>query len=103
MKRFEKDLRGLLDRSVGGIVETVPSEYLTEDAARELKARGLVTLHPAGDNLLYIRLTDAGRLYFTAKAEKRRAAWLNRLVSYILGVLTPLTVWLIEWLIKSGT
>lgn len=96
MKRFEKDLRGLLDRSAGGIVETVPSEHLTEDAARELKARGLVTLHPAGDNLLYARLTDAGRLYFTVKAEKRRAAWLNRLIGAAATIGTELLVIILQ-------
>ena len=37
MKRFEKNLRGLISRSAASdVVETVPNEHLSEADAREL-------------------------------------------------------------------
>lgn len=100
MKRFEKNLRGLISRSAASdVVETVPNEHLSKADARELKALGLVSIAPAGDNLLRVQLTDEGRVYFFRKAESMKSVWRDRLISYVLGVLTPLTVWAIQlWL-----
>ena len=95
MKRFEKNLRGLISRSAASdVVETVPNEHLSKADARELKALGLVSIAPAG-----VQLTDEGRVYFFRKAESMKSVWRDRLISYVLGVLTPLTVWAIQlWL-----
>lgn len=100
MKRFEKNLRGLISRSAASdVVETVPNEHLSVADARELKALGLAAIAPAGDNMLYVRLTDEGRVYFYRKSEAAKSIWRERLISYVLGVLTPLTVWAIQlWL-----
>ncbi len=100
MKRFEKNLRGLISRSAASdVVETVPNEHLSEADARELKALGLAAIAPAGDKMLYVWLTDEGRVYFFRKAESMKSVWRDRLISYVLGVLTPLTVWAIQlWL-----
>lgn len=100
MKNYEKNLRGLIARDAeNGVLEIVPNEHLSEADARELKALGLADIAPAGDNMLYVRLTDEGRVYFFRKAESMKSVWRDRLISYVLGVLTPLTVWAIQlWL-----
>ncbi len=101
MKRFEKNLRGLIARDAeSGILETVPNEHLSEAEARELKALGLVSLAPAGDNLLYVQLTDAGRVYFFRKAESVKAAWLNRLIGAAMTIGAELVIFILQGLLS---
>lgn len=63
--------------------------------------------HPDENNDFLIALSDDGNAAYHEKKYSdfinRRTLWINRIVSFILGVLTTVTAGVITWLITSGT
>lgn len=59
-----------------------------------------------GDDDFMIALSDEGKAMFHEKKYSnfinKRTLWLNRIISYIFGVLTTVTAGIITWLITSG-
>ena len=101
MRKYERDLKTVLkkvDEDFPGVFEGV--DGLKGADLRFLAAKGLVTLHPAGNNELFAEPTAKGRTYFSDKKELAAKSFKNRLLGFICGVATTVTA---ELLIKYLT
>ena len=89
MKKYEKQLKTLQKLSNNGCDPVHQSETdLSEADARLLSAKGLVILHPAGDNRFFITLTDAGITYFSDLVESRVDFFKNHFANFLTGFLS---------------
>ena len=89
MKKYERHLKDLISKSDGGCKFVFgPDSGLSEAEMRFLSAKGFVSLFPAGDGDLFIRLDECGLTYFSDKQEALTAFLREHLFSFISGVLS---------------
>lgn len=88
MKKFESDLKSLIDQSNNGSVSVyLPSSGVSESSARFLAAIGTINLVPAGNNEFNVTITPDGLAYFYKKRQARNMRWIDRIFGFATGVL----------------
>ena len=102
MKKYEKDLKKLIDISHSGCKPVhQDTSGMCEEQLRFISAKGLVSLLPAGDNKFVVILEPAGLAYFSNKSEKLEdfikehiASFLSGFVSGVLATVSA--TWIIQ-------
>lgn len=101
MKKFESNLKTLIDATEGGC-KTIPLDKsgMPEADARYLSARGFVKLISAGNNEFEIAVLPSGLIYFDLKADAAKLRWLDRIEGFFFGMVSTVVSGLfLQWLI----
>ena len=73
MEKFEHDLKEIIKLSNNGCDPVHQSQTnMTEADIRFLSAKGLISMHPAGDGLFYVTLKPEGITYFSDQKVLRK-------------------------------
>lgn len=103
MKKYEHDLKKLIDLSEGGC-ELVHQEQtgLSEAELRFLAAKGFLRLHPAGDDEFWVIMEPTGLSHFSDKSEARESFFKEHLASFLTGFISGVLVTVVAtWIIQT--
>lgn len=109
MKKFEMQLKAIQSavRANEFACAFAPDLEIDDCDLQFLSSKGLIELHPAGDDQLYIALNGPGYTYFDDKQEARKAFIQEHLFKFIFGFFsgtlvgvftTILSAWLLGFL-----
>jgi len=85
MKKYESDLKKLIEASNGGCDLVHQADAAAGEAGlRFLSAKSLISLLPAGDGEFWIRIEHPGLVYFDDKRE-RRITWFTEHFLHFVG------------------
>ena len=98
-----KEIRAVPDGQYDRILTRVNAEPADREALEHLEAEGLVKLTRAmGGDIVFLHLLPGSASWIQDRADRRREKWLNRLLGYVLGVMTGLTANLLTGYAQSA-
>lgn len=102
MKKFERQIKKLIEKSEGGSFPVCcDDDVISEGDLRYLKAKGLITLIPAGDNTFAAIVEPLGLTYFDDKHDARTTFWKNYVLKFFCGFLSGLATGVVLTLITQ--
>nr|WP_325302265.1 hypothetical protein [uncultured Dysosmobacter sp.] len=103
MKKYERQLKELITLSEGGCEPVHQTQTdISEADLRFLRAKDLITLHPAGDGEFYIVVAPDGLAYFSNKRDARAFFVKDKVITFVSGFVSGVLVTVVAaWIIQT--